>query len=880
MKLFIRSTQTIRSITSTLFFLGALLSINVFADTFRVDDIRIDGLQRVSAKTIFAVLPIEVNTDVTSLEMQDAVREVFRTGFFSNIDIDVEANVLVLKVVERPAVSNIAVAGNSVLDTETLLGALKNIGLVEGEIFKQSALDKIERELNAQYSGVGRYATKIQSKVIDLEQNQVNIAIKIIEGEVAEIKHVNIVGNKQFTDKELKELFEVKETSKWSWITGSDQYANQKLAGDLEGLKTFYLNRGYLEFEATSTQVSLSPDKETVYITINVFEGKEYKVSSVAISGDPIISTDEVNALIVVKEGDTFSQEQLLSVANTIERRLGDDGYSYAKVSAVPELNKDEKSAKVTFFINPGSINYVRRIIFRGNLATEDNVLRREMRQLEGAPVSVEKLEQSKVRLQRLSLFADVTMATKSVPGRPDQVDVTFSVVELPSGSINASLGFSQGSGISLGAGIQQSNWLGTGNTFGFQVNTSDVETAYSVNFSNPYYTQEGVSRGISLFYQERDLDELDIASFSTDRLGVGVTFGYPISEDSRISFGVGLASIKVKAGAQAVQEISGSPRLRSGVQNQYIDKTDFNALVNAGFADSNGNGFHDEGDAVTGGVQTVANTITGTDLTAAQLAQATESPKGFLERYGDNFNTLDVNLGWTESTLNRGIFPTNGGSQKLNFDISIPGSDIEYYKVSYDAQLYKAITKNVTLRLKGKIGYADSYGEIDGLPFFENFFSGGSSSIRGFETSSLGPKGTKSESFVAAPDNDGFAYVSEDDAGGPLQTYTDTGVQTIGGNILFETGVELVFPVPFTRDIKSLRTLFFVDAGNVFSDNCGAGQVNCSSLDLGSLSSSAGFGLQWLSPIGPVSMYISKPIQEQLFDKTESFQFSLGQSF
>ncbi|MFT7388084.1 MAG: outer membrane protein insertion porin family [Candidatus Endobugula sp.] len=873
------TTYLIRCVTSVCLFSIALLSFSVSADTFRVDDIRIDGLQRVSAKAIFAVLPIEANSDVTSLEMQDAVRKVFKTEFFSNIDIAVEDNVLVLNVVERPAVSNIAVAGNSVLDTEALLVGLKNIGLAEGEIFKQSALDKIERELNAQYSDIGRYATKIQTKVIDLEQNQVNVAIKIIEGEVAEIKHVNIVGNKQYKDEELKELFEVKETGRWSWVTGNDQYANQKLAGDLEGLKTFYLNRGYLEFETTSTQVSLSPDKESVYITINIFEGKQYEVSAVDISGDPIISIDEVNALVSVKEGDTFSQERLFAVSHTIEKRLGDDGYSYAKVSGVPELNKDEKSAKITFFINPGSINYVRRIVFRGNVATQDNVLRREMRQLEGAPVSVGKLQISKLRLQRLPLFSDVIMTTEPIPGSPDQIDVVFTVVELPSGSINASLGFSQGSGISFGAGLQQSNWLGTGNTFGFQVDRSDVETGYSVNFSNPYYTQDGVSRGVSLFYRERNLDELDIASFSTDRLGVDVTFGYPISENSRISFGVGIENIKVTAGAQAVQEVSASPRFRSGVQGEYIDADNLNTLVTAGFADSNGNGFRDENDAVTSGVQTSADGIARTGvLTPAQKAQVASSPDGFLDLYGNDFNTLDVKFGWTESTLNRGIFPTNGGSQKLKFDVAVPGSDIEYYRMSYDAQFYRALTKNLTLRLKGKIGYADSYGSIEGLPFFENFFSGGSNSIRGFETSSLGPKGTPAKSFLAAPYQDGFAYVS--DAGGGLQTYADDDVQTIGGNMLLETGVELAFPLPFTRNVKSVRTVLFVDAGNVFSDNCASTQVNCSNIDLGNLSSSAGVGIQWLSPVGPLSMYISKSIQEQPSDKTESFQFSLGQSF
>jgi outer membrane protein insertion porin family len=500
------------------------------------------------------------------------------------------------------------------------------------------------------------------------------------------------------------------------------------------------------------------------------------------------------------------------------------------------------------------------------------------MRQLEGAPVSAEKLEQSKLRLQRLPLFGEVTMNTQAIPGRPDQVDVIFTVVELPSGSINASLGFSQGSGVSIGAGLQQSNWLGTGNTFGFQVDRSDVETGYSVNFTNPYYTQDGVSRGISLFYRERDLDELDIASFSTDRAGVDVTFGYPVSEDSRVSFGLGFENIQVDAGVQSVQEIIGSPRLRSNVDNEFVNASDLTTLTNAGFEDSNGNEFFDEDDTVSNETAAAARGIDSQG--AISSAQETSSPQGFLEEHGDEFNTLDVKLGWNKSTLNRGIFPTNGGSQKVKFEVAVPGSDVEFYKASYDVQYYKAITKTLTLRVKGKLGYADSYGDIQGLPFFENFFSGGSSSVRGYETSTLGPKGTPSVSYLSAPYSNGDAYVSSNDSGGALQTYTDTDVQTIGGNLLFETGVEFVFPVPFTKNIKSLRTVFFVDAGNVFSDACTNTQANCSNFDLGNLSSSAGIGLQWLSPVGPLSMYISKPIQEQPFDKTESFQFSLGQSF
>lgn len=844
-----------------------------WAETFRIDDIRIEGLKRVSAKQIFSALPIKVNSEASPSQLQDAVRAVFKTGFFSEIDIARDGNVLIVSVVERPAINRIEVSGNSILETKPLLDGLKGAGLVEGDIFKQSSLEFIERELNAQYSAIGRYATKIDMEVIELPQNQVNIAIDIIEGNTASIKHINIVGNKDFSEDDLQFLFQIKTTGRWSWISGNDKYAQQRLSGDLERLKSFYLNQGYLEFEVTSTQVSLSPDKETVYITVNVFEGQPYTINTIALAGDPIVSAEEINALVTINEGETFAQEELLNTSKAIEKRLGDLGYSYAKARGVPELNKDEKTAKVTFFIDPGTINYVRRIIFKGNTTTQDNVLRREMRQIEGAPVSTEKLAQSKTRLERLPLFSEVRMRTQAVPGRPDQVDVIFTVVEQPSGSVNASIGFSQGSGVTFSAGLQQSNWLGTGNTLGFQVSNSDVETAYTFSYSNPYFTQDGVSRSLSLFFRERDLEELDISSFSTDRLGADLTFGYPISENSRVSFGIGVEKISIEAGTEAAQEISGSPRLRSGVANETVTDAQFQA-ISSQLSDTNANGFFDEEDIIASGVSAGATTALDTSLLE-------DTREGFLDIHGDDFTSLNFTFGWRTSTLNRGVFPTKGGSQRLNLEVTAPGGDLEYFKLIYRGQMYRALTKKLTVRLRSRFGYADSYGDIDGLPFFENFFAGGNGSVRGFEASSLGPKGTPAVSYIAVPStaDDRFAYVLNS-SGTALQTFTNDDVQTLGGNVLFESSVELIFPVPFSKNTKSVRTLLFVDAGNVFSDSCSATQENCSNFDLGKLSSAYGAGIQWLSPIGPVSVYVTKALQEQPFDETESFQFSLGQSF
>jgi outer membrane protein insertion porin family len=849
------------------------LSFSAWAEVFRIDDIRIEGLQRVSAKTVFSTLPIKANTEASTEQLQDAVRAIFKTGFFSDIDIARDGNVLIVSVVERPAIRRIGVTGNSVIESEPLLAGLKSAGLSEGEIFKQQSLEAVERELNAQYSSIGRYATQIDVKVIEQPQNQVNIGIKITEGSVASIKHINIVGNKDFSEEELQSLFDIKTTGTWSWITGSDKYAQQRLAGDLENLKSYYLNKGYLEFAVTSTQVSLSPDKETVYITVNVFEGAPYAIESVGLAGDLILPEEDVKALITVSEGEVFSQQKLSATSKIIEKRLGDEGYSYASVRGVPELDKDNKTAKVTFFVNPGTINYVRRIVFKGNTTTQDNVLRREMRQLEGAPVSTAKLAQSKARLERLPLFSEVNMRTVAVPGRPDQIDVVFTVVEQASGSINASIGFSQGSGVTFSTGIQQSNWLGTGNTLGFQIQRSDIETSYSFNYTNPYFTPDGISRSFSVFFRERDLDELDIASYSTDRIGASVIFGYPISERSRISLGVGFENIAIQAGSEASQEIAGSPRLRSGVADARVTNAAFQTIESR-LSDTNGNDFFDEEDLIASGVNA------GASAGAVLDSELTARPDGFLDKYGDDFNTLNFSLGWTDSTLNRGIFPTKGLSQRVNFEVSTPGGDLEYFKFSYRGEFYRALSKSLTLHVKSRFGYADSYGDIDALPFFENFFSGGNGSVRGFEASSLGPKGTPALSYIAVPTSDGnFAYVLNS-AGTALETFESTEVQTIGGNILFETGFELIFPVPFTKNSKSLRSLVFVDAGNVFSDSCGSFQVNCSNLDLSKLSSAYGVGLQWLSPIGPVSVYITRALQEQEGDKTESFQFSLGQSF
>jgi outer membrane protein insertion porin family len=890
-----------------IFLLLLILSTPAFSRDYDIQDIRVLGLQRMSASVVFSSMQIQANSTINDSQLQQVIRDLYDTGFFERVNVGLDGTTLIVTVQERPVISNIILEGNKVIETDSLLEALKSIGLAEGEVFKQAALNEVAKELNAQYSAQGRYSAEIETQTRRIQQNQIVVGIKVKEGKVAKIKHINVVGNENFSDKQLKDLFDLDTTGTWSWMTGNDKYGKEKLSGDLERLESFYLNRGYLKFAVTSTQVSISPDKETVYVTINIDEGEKYTVSEVDLSGDPVLPEDEIRKLFLVRPESTFSQLLVTLTEETIQRRLGNDGYSNAKVSGIPEINEEDNTVKMNFFIKPGEISYVRRIIFSGNTATADSVLRREMRQLEGAPVSADKIERSKVRLQRLGIFSGVEVETREVPGSTDQVDVEYTVEEQSSASINLSLGYSENNGVTIGAGLQHNNWLGTGNTFGFDVSTSRFEDNFSLNFRNPYYTKDGVSRGISLFYRERDYDEINVSNFATDTAGMRVTFGYPISESGRLNFGLGFENIKVEAGTTTSQEIQGTPITRNGISNAFIsndfyentilpalgDSSTNTVAQNIDLADTNNNGFTDEFDSIRSVVDLNALSIndTSTDygiITDPAALNASEA-QGFLDLYGDSFNNFNVSVGWVNSTFNRGLFPTDGLLQRLDLEVSVPGGDLEFFKLTYRGDWYIPITNSTSFRLHGRLGYGDSYGDIEGLPFFENFFAGGIGSVRGFEPSSLGPKATPADAYIAAP-----IYLNNTDPTPALadRTYVYVGdgadfrrfnVGTIddsfGGNTLVELGLELVFKLPFV-DSDKMRTTLFVDSGNVFSDNCGPLQRNCGDLDLNKLSVAAGFGFQWISPVGPMSFSFSTPLVEQPFDQTEEFQFTLGRSF
>ena len=522
---------------------------------FVVADIRVEGLQRVSAGTVFSAFPVNVGDSLDETRLAEATRSLFRTGFFTDISLGREDYVLVVSVVERPSISKIEIEGNKAIQTEDLMSGLKAAGMAEGQVFQRVTLERLELEILRTYVAQGRYNATIEAEVEELPRNRVAIKININEGSIASISHINFVGNEAFPDEELRDLMELKTPTFFSWITADDKYSKEKLTGDLERVRSYYLDRGYIKFNIDSTQVSISPDKEQVFITAGVTEGPKYKIRDVKLRGDLIIPEEEIRKYVLVEPGQTFSRQLLTFTSDAISSRLGAEGYTFANVNAIPEPH-DDNTATITFYVEPGRRTYVRRINFRGNVSTSDEVLRQELRQMEGGAASTDSIDSSKTRLERLGFFKEVNVETPAVPGTNDQIDVNYSVEEQPTGSLSASLGFSQNSGIILGGNVSENNFFGTGRQVGVGLNRSASMKSANLSYLNPYYTVDGVSRGFNLFYREADYDEEDAADYSTDVYGGGVNFGYPIDHFSRLNFGLGYSNTHIKPGFDPVREI------------------------------------------------------------------------------------------------------------------------------------------------------------------------------------------------------------------------------------------------------------------------------------------------------------------------------------
>lgn len=513
---------------------------------FVIKDIRVEGIQRTEAGTVFSYLPVKVGETLDDDKAAAAIKALYSTGFFKDVRLEVENDVLVVMVQERPAITQIDFVGLKEFDKKQLVDGLKQVGLAEGRIFDKSLLDRAEQELKRQYLSRGKYAIAITTTVTPLERNRIAISFNISEGEVAKIQQINIVGNDAFKEKDLLELFVLSTPGWMTWWSKNDQYSKQKLAADIETLRSYYLNRGYLEFNVDSTQVSISPDKQAIYITININEGPKYTISDIKLAGEMLVPEEQLRKLIKIKPGDVFSREKLTDSTKQISERLGNDGYAFANVNAVPELDKEKQEAKFTFFIDPGRRVYVRRINVTGNAKTRDEVVRREMRQIEGSWYAGDKINRSRERLNRLGYFSDVNIETPAVAGTTDQVDMNINVTEKPTGSIMAGAGFSSSEGLIFSGSVSQANVFGSGNFLSTQFNSGKINTVYSVSYTNPYFTDDGISRGFDIYKRKVNASSLSISKYDSNSVGGGVRFGVPLNEMDTVNLGLAVESTQL----------------------------------------------------------------------------------------------------------------------------------------------------------------------------------------------------------------------------------------------------------------------------------------------------------------------------------------------
>ena len=726
-------------IFSCLLLLGLVLSFGLKAEEeFVVRDIQVKGLQRISLGTVFSYLPVNVGEKFSLDNVTPAVKALFKTGFFKDVSLEREGSTLIVKVVERPSIAKVVFEGNKDLSKDDLTKALDKIGLAEGKIFDRQILDKVEQELTRQYLSHGKYGLKIKIDVADLTRNRVGINIKISEGRVTKIKQIKIVG---------------------------------------------------INFSVESTQVAITPDKKDIYVTINIKEGDIFTVSKVKLAGNLIVAPDVLIKLVSIGPGEIFSRKSATETSKAIQDRLGDEGYAFANVNMVPEINESQKTVEMAFFIDPGKRVYVHRVNFIGNAKTRDEVLRREMRQMEASWASSSKIERSKTRLERLGYFESVNVETPPVVGSSDQIDVNYTVVEKSSGNLSAGVGFSQVQGIVLNANIAQDNIFGSGKRVSVGFNNSSYITSYQFGFSNPYFTTDGVSQGYNLGYTKRNAGAINIANYNTNIANAGINFGIPLNEFDQVGFNTDVKHTSLSTTAYSSYQI-----------------------------------------------------------------------QDFINKNPGSYLTYSQGISWVHDTFNRAMFPNSGAQQRLSALGTIPGSDLEYYKVGYRQQRYFPLAKDFTFKLNGEIGYAGGYGKTNALPFFENYFMGGSGSVRGYKNNTMGPR-----------DSNGYP---------------------IGGSVKMIGNAELFFPVPFMAETKSVRLGTFLDAG-ALND----------SLNFDNMKYSAGLSGEWLSPFGALSVSAAYPLNQGTYsydqynpnsvyynqpshniitskDQTQFFQFNFGQNF
>ena len=804
--------------------LAASLSLPAMAQSvepFTVSDIRVDGLQRIAAGTVFTYLPVERGEVMDQTRAGDTIRALYRTGFFEDVRLDRQGDILVITVTERPAINKLTVNGNKDIKTPELLKGLEDIGLAEGETFDRLSLDRVTQELTRQYNNRGKYNVQITPTVSQLDRNRVDVTIDIKEGKAAKIRHVNLIGTESFANEDILDTWESHSTRWNSWYKRDDQYSKEKLSGDMEKLNSWYLDRGYVDFNIDSTQVSISPDKRDMFITASVTEGEVYKISEVKVTGDTILPQEQVERMVISKPGDTFSRALLEFSAEAITNTLSNIGYAFARVNPVPTPNRADRTVAINMQVVPGPRVNVRRVLFKGNTRTSDEVLRREMRQFENAWYSQAAIDRSKIRLQRLGYFETVEVETPAVPGSGDQVDVVFNVKETTSGSFVFGIGYSQLAGMTASIQLSQNNFLGGGNRVAVEAQRSDYLQRYSFSYINPFFTDEGVSLGYNLWWRELDYSDFNTAQYNSTNAAAQAILGLPITENSSISllFGIDSNQIQVYPG--------------------YTPQTIIDYMQAVG--------------------------------------QRT-------------FHAWRTELGWARDTRNDFFMPTRGMYQRVGLETTLPGSTAEYFKINYEFSKYWQLSPSFVLRTGLDLGYGDSYGKditrnlcftpssvvdsngdgipdtvvpgptpsdpcltgsadyvktvtASGLPFFENFYAGGTRSVRGFRDNTLGPRSELISGYRGQP---------------------------LGGSLKTVGQIEMVFPKLF--DSRAARISAFVDFGNVYN--------GIDNFDAGELRASAGVALLWRAPVGPISISYAYPFKKKDGDEIERLQFTFGGGF
>ncbi len=820
------------------------------AEDYIVRDIKVDGLVRLTPANVYGMIPLNSGDRVSDAALANAIRSLYATGLFDDIKTEKQGDTLVFKVVERPLISKVEFKGNKLIPKEALEEGLKKMGITEGEVLKKSALQTVESELEQQYMQQGRYDADVKVVTTAKPNNRVDLTIEFVEGKAAKVVDINIIGNTVFKESEIEQAFAVKESGWTSIISRNDRYAREKMAASLESLRALYLNKGYINFNINHSSLNLSEDKKNIFVEVSVDEGEQFKFGETKFLGDALYTPAELKALQIYKDGDIYSQEKVNAVKQLLLRKYGNAGYYYAEVNVVPQIDKETHLVDLNYYVNPGQQVTVRRINFTGNTKTADEVLRREMRQMEGALASNEKIDLSKVRLERTGFFKTVDIKPARVPNTADQVDLNINVEEQHSGTSTLAVGFSQSGGITFQAGLSQTNFMGTGNSVAIDLSRSQTQDYYNLSVTDPYFTIDGVRRGYNMYYRKTKLDEdYNVNNYVTDSFGGGINFGYPIDENQSVSAGLNIDQTEVTTGKYV-----------STYVRDYL-------LAHGGKATGKAE------DVCIGTIENLyEDTANPTKITGTKCNGQTVD---YDNEFNGDFLTYNLNLGWSYNTLNRPVFPTSGMSHRVNGEIALPGSDVEYQKLTYDAQAYFPLAKDFVLRGYGKLGYGND------LPFYKNFYAGGFGSVRGYDNSTLGPKYpgvTYSES--RSKDND---------------------YEEVGGNALIQFGTELALPLPFKGDwTRQVRPVIFAEGAQVFDTQCDvpSGQLYMTGsktdagvdakqyckdnfgFELDNMRYSVGVGFTWITMIGPLSLSYAYPLNDKEGDETKNIQFEIGRTF